>query len=134
VIVLILILKIFIKSIDIKKFPHRLIYLKYLEQIISIKIIPKFIYLIRNLKYLNLTGNYIHKIYSEIGKLKNLECLNLAGNCLVKLPTEIGLLTNLTQLILNGNNLVNLASEIGNLNELVKLELDFNELENLQLK
>ncbi|MGB0919460.1 MAG: leucine-rich repeat domain-containing protein [Holosporaceae bacterium] len=98
-----------------------------------------------HIKKLELTGNQIREIPSEIGQLTQLTLLNLAGNKITKLPQSIGNLVNLEvlgmtrnalkdiggiekcvrlkDLYLNDNHLEDLPDDIGNLASLQKLYL-----------
>lgn len=79
-------------------------------------------------KILDLKGNNITEIPSEIGKLTSLVDLNLTYNQLVQLPSEIGNLINLKSLYLTNNKLTKLPNEIGNLSNLDFLSLGDNSL------
>ncbi|MBE7382461.1 MAG: leucine-rich repeat domain-containing protein [Leptolyngbya sp. SIO1E4] len=94
---------------------------------------------------LDLTGQNLTELPSEIGKLTQLEVLILGkwsdeyeyfGNRLTALPPEIGLLSNLKILQVagdlsdrsNGNQLSELPPEIGQLQSLQQLDLSENQL------
>lgn len=64
-------------------------------------------------------------ISKEIGDLIALESLDLSGNCLRSLPTEIGKLKNLTELKLNVNHFDHFPLSICELYSLETLELDY---------
>ncbi len=114
---------------------------------------PEIVELI-NLQQLDLSGNQLMQLPSEIGKLTNLNILglsrklhgyfniykavykqpnelDLSGNQLMQLPSEIGKLTNLQKLNLSGNQLTQLPPEIGQLTNLQQLDLWNNHLTQL---
>ena len=84
-----------------------------------------------NLASLNLGGNYLANLPTEIGQLTNLNKLDLRSNQLTSLPPQIGQLTNLTSLGLGYNDLMSLPTEIGQLTNLTSLDLNGNELTSL---
>lgn len=57
--------------------------------------------------------------------------LDLSGNCLTSLPSQIGSLSKLESLRLNDNELKSLPKEIGNLRALINFECAYNALESL---
>jgi len=81
-----------------------------------------------NLTYLNLSDNQLSNIPAEIGNLSNLAELYLNDNQLSSLPTTTGNLSNLTNLTLSANQLNSVPSEISNLSSLTRLYLDNNQL------
>ncbi len=80
---------------------------------------------------LDLSGNQLSELPTEIGQLANLTTLHLNHNQLSELPTEITQLTNLTTLVLNHNQLSELPAEIGQLADLTTLDLSYNRLSKL---
>ena len=60
---------------------------------------------------------------------KDIKKLDLSGNQLTQLPSEIGHLTRLTYLTLSSNRLTQLPSEIGQLTQLTCLYLTDNQLD-----
>ena len=92
----------------------------------SLECIPKELFLLRNLKNLNLSGNDLSTVPHEIYLLQKLEKLNLERNDLKTLPETLCNLENLKELCLNNNLLINLPVNLGNLNNLRKLHLQGN--------
>ena len=58
---------------------------------------------------LELNGNLLASLPSEIGQLANLEYLGLGDNKLASLPAEIGQLTNLERIYLGDKRLIEIA-------------------------
>lgn len=88
---------------------------------------------IGNIKKLaiNLSGNKLEEIPTEIALLKNLTYLNLSNNLLDSLPPAISNLKNLKYLNLFGNKLKELPNSITKLKKLEHLNLFHNRLESL---
>ncbi|MFC1715730.1 COR domain-containing protein [Candidatus Poribacteria bacterium] len=80
---------------------------------------------------LDLSGNELTELPSEIGQLTSLTRLDLRSNKLTELPPEIGQLTSLTSLFLSNNELTELPPEIGQLTSLLSLFLRNNQLTEL---
>jgi hypothetical protein len=77
--------------------------------------LPQEIYLLSNLKLLNLCRNHIHIIPTEIGRLKNLTFLSVSINSITFLPTELGEITNLESFYFYRNAIKEIPTEIGKL-------------------
>jgi hypothetical protein len=90
--------------------------------------------MLTKLRELDLGGNNLKELPSEIGNLTNLEILRLWGNELTTLPPEIGNLLNLRELDLVSNDLIEIPSEIGELSNLWVLSLSGNRLESLPIE
>ncbi|CCL99643.1 uncharacterized protein FIBRA_01663 [Fibroporia radiculosa] len=82
---------------------------------------------------LYLNHNALTSIPPEIAKLRHLELLDLSGNSLLHIPTELGMLTSLKELYLFDNQLTTLPPELGTLHQLQTLGIEGNPLE-LSLK
>ena len=94
--------------------------------------IPDFVFLMKNLKELELEHNNITSLPAAIGQLKNLERLELEESKLTSLPATIGQLKNLKYLsIWRSNRLTSLPESIGKLKNLKSLELSGNKLTSL---
>lgn len=94
------------------------------NQEISLKVLPKSIGNLRNLRILDLSGNQLKNLPDSIGNLKKLKELNLSGNRLLKtLPESIGNLEDLEVLNLDETNLDPLPESLENLTNLEDLTL-----------
>jgi len=80
------------------------------------------------LKSLNLNGNNLVELPSNIGDLTNLSILTLFGNDLSALPETFGNLSKLKELNLNDNNFATLPEFIGKLTSLETLLMASNGL------
>ena len=90
--------------------------------------LPTSIQKLNQLEWLDLSGNKLTELPSEIGDLKELRTLNVRKNQLVSLPTSIQKLQQLEDLDLSYNKLTELPSEIGDLKELRRLNVTGNPL------
>ncbi len=90
--------------------------------------------LFEGLKVLNLRGNKLKELPSEIGKLVNLKTLIVLGNKLKELPSEIGKLLKLEKLFVSNNKLKKLPPEIGKLLLLKELHINDNPLLELPIE
>ena len=97
----------------------------------QLQALPSEIGQLSSLTSLSLRGNQLQALPPEIGQLSNLTELNLVENQLQALPPEIGQLSNLTELNLWGNQLQALPPEIGQLSSLTSLSLGGNQLQAL---
>ncbi len=82
----------------------------------------------RDVTRLDLSGEGLTMLPSEIGHLSSLQSLDLRRNQLTTLPPEIDQLINLGILELDDNQLVTLPPEIGQLSNLIELYLSKNKL------
>ncbi|MGD9592736.1 MAG: leucine-rich repeat domain-containing protein [Candidatus Berkiella sp.] len=86
----------------------------------------------KNLKNLNLSGNFLNQLPSNIGnKLQSLKILDCSNNQLTELPSSIGKLKALQVLLCNNNQIRALPSSIGDLHALKKLDTSENGLSEL---
>ncbi len=97
----------------------------------SIKEIPKSIYVLRNLKILDLCFNYLGKMPMEIVNIENLRFLDLTSNRLEVLPKEIAKLKKLYSLILKFNMFSEFPMEVLKLKNLENLCLQHNQLQSI---
>lgn len=69
----------------------------------------------KNLQSLDLSGNQIHIVAPELGRLVTLTRLDLHNNRIAQLPAQLGQLTRLTHLMLRNNRISSVpAAIIGN--------------------
>ena len=90
--------------------------------------LPTNIQRLTKLERLDLDGNKLTELPTEIGDLRELRWLWVSNNQLVGLPTSIQRLTKLETLHLDGNKLTELPAEIGDLRKLIWLIVDRNPL------
>lgn len=90
----------------------------------QISYLPKELYTLINLEKLYLHHNNIIKIDKELSNFRKLNTLTLSENQLIELPIEIGQLTTLKNLSLIDNKLACLPDEFKNLTNLKRLYLD----------
>lgn len=83
-----------------------------------LKILPKEIGNLQNLKELYLSRNQLKILPQEIGNLRKLQRMHLSTNELTKLPQEIKNLESLLEIYLYDNQFTTLPKEIGNLKNL----------------
>ena len=93
--------------------------------------IPDFVFLMKNLKVLELDGNNITSLPAAIGQLKNLDGLVLKERKLTSLPATIGQLKNLEILVIWDGKLTSLPESIGKLKNLKYLDMKGNNLTSL---
>lgn len=91
-----------------------------------IKMLPREIGTLTNLRSLDLSGNEISILPPQIGNLAYLSSLDISHNQLTAVPPEVGRLSNLYTLNLSCNNLTSLPPELGKLRKLEKLDLHGN--------
>lgn len=96
--------------------------------------IPTELFLLKNLTYLNLSKNLLAELPAAILNLKKLEYLNLFGNKLQGLPNSIIKLKNLKHLNLLNNKLENFPESIDKLKNLEYLNLANNLLTLVPIK
>ncbi|NGX44430.1 MAG: hypothetical protein K1060chlam3_00597 [Candidatus Anoxychlamydiales bacterium] len=100
---------------------------------ISLRSIPKALYMLDNLKRLNLSYNYIIDLPDELSLLKNLEELNLKGNELTFVPKCLFDLPRLKKLFLAKNPLHRSAESLKGLKK-KNIEVDLNKIEETQIE
>lgn len=93
--------------------------------------IPDFIFYMKNLQSLDLSGNRNLSLPASIGQLKNLQELDLCNTRLTSLPTTIGRLRNLKRFHICTNYITRLPSAIGELKKLEVLDISDNKLTSL---
>ncbi len=81
---------------------------------------------LRQLRYLDLTGNQLEVVPHWVGDFTELVWLGLNFNRLARLPHQLGKLHKLQRLYLRGNALQELPREMGSLAALVELDLTGN--------
>lgn len=85
--------------------------------------IPPKVFMMRNLRVLDLGKNFIDSIPPEIGSLTKLEELDLRRNRLRSVPSELGNLSQLKVLNLSRNPILDLPDQMGSLTKLEELIL-----------
>jgi CCR4-NOT transcription complex subunit 6 len=78
---------------------------------------------------LYLNHNALTSVPPEISRLRHLELLDLSGNNLQTLPSEMGMLTKLRELYLFDNHIAIIPPELGTLHQLQTLGIEGNPLE-----
>ncbi|MFO7795703.1 MAG: leucine-rich repeat domain-containing protein [Promethearchaeati archaeon] len=98
-----------------------------------LKKVPKTLYRLERVDYLDLSFNYLKKLSSEIFKLRELQLLNLKGNEFNHFPTIFRSfkIKNLLSLNLSYNYINEIPDWIGELYSLKSLDLSYNELNSL---
>jgi len=82
----------------------------------------------QNLKFLQVSGNSISKIPTNIKNLKNLEYLYLGNNKLETINPALSLVSKLKLLALNNNKILRIPEILTNLTNLRTLHLHYNEI------
>lgn len=90
--------------------------------------VPKSVFKLTGLEFLNLSGNKLASLPNEIEHLQNLSFLWLDSNHILELPSRIFNLRNLKELRLTNNRISYLNPRIENLRKLISLHLDNNDL------
>ncbi|MCF8427917.1 MAG: leucine-rich repeat domain-containing protein [Bacteroidia bacterium] len=98
----------------------------------SLKNVPSDIKKMKNLMELNLSKNDISQVPSQLAKLGNLKNLNLSQNHLTKLPKSFVKLSYLENLDLSDNHLEDLSLFYPNWYYLKKIDLSNNQLESAE--
>jgi Leucine-rich repeat (LRR) protein len=93
--------------------------------------LPSEVKYLRNMISCNLIGNPLKQLNPELLTLKQLEELSLSSTQLENLPKEIGNLTNLRVMTLNFNKLTEIPDSFGQLTSLLYLDLGDNNLTSL---
>ncbi len=93
--------------------------------------LPSELFQVTSLTKLNLNGNHLTSLPNDIKSLTKLSVLTLRSNQLTKVPSEIFQLLNLTDLCLNDNHINTLSLEISLLANLTELDLSGNQLKQL---
>ena len=94
--------------------------------------LPSELGLLTQLTLLNVASNELTSVPSEVGELhRTLRLLGLKGNKLASLPPAIGRLTSLEGLFLTDNHLEALPTEMGRMSNLRKLQAASNRLQSL---
>jgi Leucine-rich repeat (LRR) protein len=95
----------------------------------KLRVIPKEVFLFKNLEVLDISKNKLEEIPEDIEMLSKLREISVSNNSLTTLPIQIGKLTQLKKIIAFQNNIALLPSTIGNLTNLEMLDLWSNEIE-----
>lgn len=80
---------------------------------------------------LNLRGNNLTALPSDIGQLTKLKMLDLSWNKLTELPDQVSALSDLQSLIVSGNQLSCLPSNLEKLTSLIVVKIDQNKFTSL---
>ncbi|RMF01844.1 MAG: hypothetical protein D6772_04245, partial [Bacteroidetes bacterium] len=91
--------------------------------------IPDFVFAIRDLEILYLSGNQLTTLPRKLFKLVQLQHLDLSNNRLDELPPKLGDLSGLVSFDASFNRLRKIPAEIGQLEELRYLDLSRNRLD-----
>lgn len=92
----------------------------------NLKTLPSEIGKLENLKVFNISNNQFTGIPAEIGKFKKLETFNASSNQITDVPAEIGHLSTLQELNLSNNKLDTMPDEFAELKSLKKIDLSNN--------
>lgn len=90
--------------------------------------IPKSLFLIDSLYYLDLSNYELSELPPEVLRLKCLKEINLNNNKIIELPYEITSLSALKKISLNNNEIVAIPTFFNQLNNLKVLELESNKI------
>ncbi|XP_013397007.1 malignant fibrous histiocytoma-amplified sequence 1 homolog isoform X2 [Lingula anatina] len=93
--------------------------------------VPKALYRIENLQYLDMSNNMISDLPQDIGQLKSVKVLKINSNVFETVPPSIGDLKHLEVLEMESNRIRCLPSEISNLTTLHTLKLAKNNIQAL---
>lgn len=96
-----------------------------------IESLPMWLFNLTHLKFINIQGNRISEIPSQIGCLFNLEFLDFSKNRLKVIPLTIFKLKRLKSLNLSENQIECLPADVGNLAELEVIDMSKNLLTNV---
>ncbi|XP_075255022.1 uncharacterized protein LOC142347040 [Convolutriloba macropyga] len=130
--------KLNLKKNFISTFPSQLALLQKLTLLHfghnRLTIFPEAVSMLCNLETLHLHDNCIEMIPENcIGRLGRLKVLNLNGNQIQVIPTDIGFLENLRFLSIEKNNLKTFPNEIAHCVNLEEIHASENELTNLPI-
>src|SRR5690606_4230597 len=87
-----------------------------------------------NLTRLELSGNQISTLPTDIARLSNLRSIWMSNNLLQELPENFGQMTSLDQFNFQSNRLRSLPASIGNLQQVTRAFLHRNLLESLPVE
>lgn len=121
-------------NLELPTFPEEIFLCKNLRKLNlsgnKIKSIPAKIKNLSKLKVLNLSNNELSQIHAGIFNLQKLECLVISRNMIKTLPKQINKLTNLKILILQNNQLTEINMDLIP-KSIVKLHLSNNLIKTL---
>lgn len=100
------------------------VYAKILDLLSPMREIPNEIFDFTMLEKLNLSGNNIEQISSEIHKLKKLKSLSLSSNKLQEIPSDIATLVHLQELNVMDNNIIKISRKIKKLRNLSEIYIN----------